>query len=192
MILSCVHGTNAELFAQALQLWVPKGSIVADVTYGRGVFWRLIPECDYIVWKSDLLDGIDFRAPPYPNASVDALVLDPPYMHDGKSVKASINSCYKNQHTSHESTIASYLAGVLEARRVLKRHGMIFIKCQPEIESGKQRLSHVELLTILPLIGFRIEDEFVLHQSTIPALQHTKQQHARKNHSYLLVGRFLR
>jgi hypothetical protein len=191
-VLTCIYGSNADLFSEVLQFYVEKGKRVADVTYGKGVFWNNVPTGAYDLQVSDLQVGLDFRCLPYDDASIDALVLDPPYMHGGKTVKESINSCYKNENTSHESIVALYLGGILEARRVLVRSGILFVKCQDEIESGKQRLTHVELLTILPMIGFRIEDIFVLHSSSVPAMREQYQIHARKNHSYLLVARLMR
>ena len=191
-ILTCMHGTNADLFSEVLRLYVERGKCIADVTYGKGVFWRKVPSGAYEVVPSDLQTGIDFCHLPYRDASFDALVLDPPYMHGGKTVKESINDCYKNENTSHESIVALYLGGILEARRVLVKSGVLFVKCQDEIESGKQRLTHVELLTILPMVGFRIEDMFVLHSSSIPAMREQYQLHARKNHSYLIVARLTR
>jgi tRNA G10 N-methylase Trm11 len=98
------------------------------------------------------LDGIDFRSLPYEEGSIDALVLDPPYMQDGKTVHKSLNKNYRNNHeptTSHASVIRLYCGGILEAARVLKKKGVIIVKCQDETEGGKQRLSHVELIPML-------------------------------------------
>lgn len=36
-ILTGVVGTNAELIAEVFKIYVPVGSVVADVTYGRGL-----------------------------------------------------------------------------------------------------------------------------------------------------------
>ena len=37
LILSASQGTNDEVFPDIMELYVPPGSLVADVTYGRGV-----------------------------------------------------------------------------------------------------------------------------------------------------------
>ena len=191
-VLTCVDGTNADLFAEVAQFYLRPGDRVADVTFGRGTFWKNLATNLYDLVQTDLVGGIDFRSLPYEDASLDALVLDPPYMHGGKTVKASINDLYRNENTSHESIVALYLGGFLEARRTLRRDGLLFVKTQPEIESGKQRMTHMELATVLPMIGFRIEDEFVLHSSAVPAMREQYQKHARKNHSFLYVARLTR
>src|ERR1700688_5263708 len=107
-------GTNADLFPDILSLYVPEGSVVADVTFGKGVFWREVDTSKYVLKPSDLMDGIDFRYLPYEDGSIDALVLDPPYMHDGKTVHKDLNENYRNNHeptTSHASVIRLYCGG---------------------------------------------------------------------------------
>lgn len=56
-----------------------------------------------------------------------------------------------------------------------------------EIESSIQRWSHIELYEIALRLKFYAKDLFVLTQKSRPCIQHKKQQHARKNHSYLWV-----
>ena len=192
MILTGKTGTNAELLPDIMEMYAEEGSTVADVTYGKGAFWRNLDVNKYIFLPSDLMDGVDFANLPYKDNEVDLLILDPPYMHGGATVKDSINKCYRNQNTSHESVIRLYAGGMLEATRVLRKKGRIFIKCQDEIESGRQRMSHIEIAQLLDLFGFRLLDMFVLVQSTKPAMRESYQKTARKNHSYMLVGEFRR
>ena len=99
---------------------------------------------------------------------------------------------YNDGNMCHENVIALYLAGIVEARRILKRDGLLFVKCQAAVADHKQKLTHVQLMTVMPMIGLRIEDEFVLHQTTVPLMRHKTQQHARKNHSYLIVAKRVR
>lgn len=80
VVLSSHLGGNAELFPKILALHVPKGSTVADVTWGKGVFWADVPTTWYRVFATDLKTGTDCRNLPYADGSIDALVLDPPYM----------------------------------------------------------------------------------------------------------------
>ena len=191
-ILTATTGTNADQFPDILKMYVEEGSVVADVTYGKGVFWRNVDVSKYTLLASDLQDGVDFRKLPYENQSIDALVLDPPYMHGGATIKKSINDCYKNQNTSHESVVRLYAGGILEATRVLKKKGRIVVKTQDEIESGRQRHTHIEIINMLEMFGFRVLDTFVLVQPTIPAMREKYQLSALKNHSYAIVAEFRR
>lgn len=189
-VLTAHKGTNADLFAIIGNLYFPKpGAVVADVTFGKGVFWSKMDTKQWDFRPTDLATGVDCRTLPYADGECDLLVFDPPYMHGGKTVKASINRCYNNDNGSHASIIRLYLGGLLEAYRVVKRQGIVLVKTQDEIESGKQRWSHIEVMQGLQLIGFHVVDMFVLKQNGIPTMRESYQKSARKNHSYLLVGR---
>jgi hypothetical protein len=201
-ILSAITGTNARLLAHAFGLFVRTGSRVVDLTYGRGVWWQELNEGDYRVVKYDLhpaddqpdVRQADFRwlAEYEADDSADVALLDPPYMHGGRTVKESINRCYGNENASHESIVRLYAGGLLECARILKQRGKVLVKCQDETESNRQRLSHVELIQLLRLFGFRILDLLVLIQKTTPAMRYDFQKTARKNHSFLLVAEFRR
>jgi len=192
MILTGKNGTNRDLVIDVMSMYATDGDIVADVTYGKGAFWRDVDTARYDFRPTDLMTGTDFRDLPYGNGSIDMVVLDPPYMHGGSTVKESINKCYQNQNTSHESVIRLYAGGLLESARVLKKKGRILVKCQDEIESGRQRMSHIEITQMMELLGFKLLDLFVLVQSTTPAMREKYQKTARKNHSYMIVGEFRR
>jgi hypothetical protein len=193
-VFTCRQGENARTFAEILGLYVEPGETIADVTHGKGAFWSEVPPGRYEVRATDLMTGTDFRNLPYPDATLNALVLDPPYMSGGSGVKESLNGCYRNaeETRSPQATFRLYLAGILEAARCLRKGGILILKCQDAVESHVQWLVHHDLLTALPLIGFRIEDLFVLHQKSQPIMRHRRQEHARKNHSYFIVGRLVR
>ena len=90
LVFSSYIDTNADVFPRILQLYVPNGQTVADVTFGMGVFWRNAPSDRYNLLASDITDGIDCRDLPYEDASIDCVVLDPSlHAHTGR------NSAYK-------------------------------------------------------------------------------------------------
>jgi len=80
VVMSASMAGNAEIFPEILDLHVPDGARIADVTYGSGVFWRNVDVSRYDLIPSDIATGIDCRNLPYEADSFDALVLDPPYM----------------------------------------------------------------------------------------------------------------
>ena len=195
-VLTALVGGNDELIERVAKIYLKAGDKVADVTFGRGVFWKKI-DLKYIVLNtSDLVTvengKYDFRALPYKDNEFDVVVLDPPYMHGSGSVKPSLNKCYQNNSAattsmSHEKIIDMYVEGALEARRILKKGGLLWVKCQDEIESGRQRWSHVEILALVEAIGFKAIDLFVLVSTAGPLMRRKYQLHARKNHSYLWI-----
>ncbi|MCO6417093.1 hypothetical protein JYK14_13110 [Siccirubricoccus sp. KC 17139] len=206
VVLSAHAGGNAELFRQILELHVPPGALVADVTFGQGVFWRQVPEGRYRVLRSDLATGTDCRALPYANASLDAVVLDPPYMEGllrekvetrgGQGSHAGLRGWYAAGGDGeapgggrwHQAVLDLYLQAGQEARRVLRDHGLLLVKCQDEVSANRQELTHVQIVVGLEAMGFYARDLFVLVRSNRPAVARLKRQvHARKNHSYFLV-----
>lgn len=81
LVLSASTDGNDRMFPRILALYVSDGSTVADVTYGKGVFWRHVPPARYKVLATDIQDGVDCRDLPYKDSEIDCIVLDPPYMH---------------------------------------------------------------------------------------------------------------
>ena len=204
LILSCHRGSNAEVFPQILKLYVPEGSTVADTTFGRGVFWKLVSLDLYTLWKSDLQEGIDARALPYITGSVDAVVFDPPYMHTSSTERSrtydamAFENYYQLNRPEavagapkyHEAVLALYLDAAREALRVLRPQGIYIVKCQDEVCTNRQRLTHVELVNAYEKMGFLVEDLFVVMRANKPGVSRiVKQVHSRKNCSYFVIVR---
>lgn len=188
-----VEGTNADLFKKVSDLYIKPGQKIADVTYGKGVFWKKIDTEKIDLLKSDLITikpNVDFRDIPYNDNSLDGVVFDPPYMHTPG--KPMVDDNYQNSTTSgkmyHDDIIFEfYYKGMKEAYRSLKEDGFLFVKCQDEIESGFQRWSHIEIYNIAVKLGCYGKDLFILKPNSLPVIQHKIQKHARKSHSYLWV-----
>ncbi len=219
-VLSASTGGNADVFADILKIHVPEGATVADVTYGTGVFWRKVPSGSYKLLASDVstdkgdadaskeysfTGGVDCRALPYDDGTIDAVVLDPPYMESfyrsddshkgGQGSHRAFASYYSNGSERgskgpkwHDAVVDVYLSAGAEARRVLRPEGMLIVKCQDEVSANKQRLTHVEIIANYEAMGFYCKDLFVVVRTNKPVVARMlKQAHARKNHSYFLV-----
>jgi hypothetical protein len=206
VVLSAHPGGNAALFPRILALHVPDGALIADVTYGQGVFWQEVPAGRYTLLPSDIATGTDCRALPYADASLCAVVLDPPYMEGllrpkaatrgGLGSHAGLRDYYAAGGEGpasgggrwHQAVVDLYLAAAAEARRVLRDHGILIVKCQDEVSANRQELTHVQIITGLAELGFYARDLFVLVRSNRPGVARLlRQVHARKNHSYFLV-----
>lgn len=209
VVLSAHAGGNADLFPQVLALHVPQGATVADVTYGQGVFWRKVPGDRYRLLATDLATGTDCRALPYAEGSIDALVLDPPYLEGllrekaetrgGQGSHGALRRHYDagGDHARptaaggarwHGAVLALYMEAAAEARRVLRDHGILIVKCQDEVSANRQELTHVQIVAGLAGMGFYARDLFVLVRPNRPGVARLlRQVHARKNHSYFLV-----
>ena len=206
LVVSAQVGQNADVFTEILRLHVPKGAVIADVTYGRGAFWRQVETADYEIHKSDIADGVDCRALPYGAGSLDCVVLDPPYMEGfyrrngtgkaGSGSHRSFREHYANGTEEPASGGAKWHGAVLEmyrqagreAHRTLRDRGILIVKCQDEVSANRQHLTHVEIINHYAAIGFYCKDLFVVVRSNRPGVSRlSRQNHARKNHSYFRV-----
>ena len=201
LVFTAYQGTNEDVFPQLISLYVLPGSTVADVTYGKGVFWKKVPNGQYRLLTTDLRDGVDCRKLRYKEATLDCVVFDPPYMHTPGGT-AHVNhqnyeTYYRNNVADngsdkkyHEAVLDLYFRSAREANRVLRNEGIYIVKCGDEVCANQQRLTHVELVNELTQNGFIIEDLFVLLRNNRPGVSRViRQVHARKNHSYFLVFR---
>lgn len=201
LVFSAMRGNNDQIFPEILNLYVPAGGRIADVTFGRGVFWRNVPKHKYETMATDARMGVDCRSLPYENESLDAVVFDPPYMHTPGGTAHVNHQNYENYYGNnvahngsakkyHEAVLDLYFQAGREARRVLKPQGIYVVKCMDEVCANRQRLTHVELINELCCNGFIVEDLFVLLRHNRPGVSRIlRQVHARKNHSYFLVFR---
>ena len=201
LVFTACKGSNDHLFPQILSLYVAPGSKVADVTFGKGVFWRKVEQGQYQILGTDIQTGVDCTNLPYGNRSIDCVVFDPPYMHTPGGT-AHVNhqnyeDYYRNNETEnqstkkyHEAVLDLYFRAAKEAYRILRKEGIYIVKCGDEVCSNQQRLTHVELINKFSKSGFVPEDLFVLVRFNRPGVSSgVCQAHARKNHSYFLVFR---
>jgi len=199
LVFSACVGNNDDLFPEILSIYVAEGSTVADVTYGKGVFWRKVPEGAYNLLATDLKSRVDATALHYEPETIDCVVFDPPYMHTpgGSAHKGHQNyeDYYRNNAINstkkyHEAVLDLYFRAAKEAHRVLRKEGFYIVKCGDEVCANQQRLTHVELINELATYGFVVEDLFVLVRNNRPGVSRVLQQaHARKNHSFFIVFR---
>lgn len=220
LVFSAHLGSNAEVFPKILKLHVPKGATIADVTFGLGAFWRKVRTEDYILlmsdidlkpddlppeWAGKVASGVDCRDLPYDDASLDAVVLDPPYMEGlhrrsaehlaGSGSHAPFRKSYSNGKAAdeggpkwHDAVVDLYAKSGRESYRVLKAGGILIVKCQDEVSANTQRLTHIEIITGFESIGFYTKDLFIVVRSNRASVSRLKkQEHARKNHSYFIV-----
>lgn len=216
LTLSAHEGGNAELFRKVLDLHVPTGSEVADVTYGKGTFWSDVPETAYDVHGTDIDpdrsptgESVDCRDLPYDDDSFDCVVFDPPYAEGyyrrqsdqlaGGGSHQSFREAYSNGEVLdtggskyHQAVLDVYFRGGREAARVLREDGTLVVKTQDEVSANTQELTHVQIIDFYEReLGLYTKDLFVLVRPNTPHQTGMHNQiHARKNHSYFLVFTF--
>ncbi|WP_233357593.1 hypothetical protein, partial [Vibrio cholerae] len=80
----------------------------------------------------------------------------------------------------HAAVTDMYFKASAEAYRVLRKKGVLIVKCQDEVSAGKQWFTHVEIINELESMGYYSKDLFVVVRQNKPAVSRIKNQvHAR-------------
>jgi len=187
-------GRNALLIERVSHLHFKENDKIADITYGKGVFWKNIDLNKYDFYPSDIITcpetPYDFKDLPYEDNFFNVVVFDPPYAHNpGRMI---VDANYQNAATTkgfyHKDIINLYREGMSEANRCLKSGGFLLIKCQDEVESSRQKRSHIEIFNIAIDELYMIDKAlYSLVSSQNPVIQHKSQKHPRQNSSFLWV-----
>jgi len=114
---------------------------VMDVTYGRGIWWK--------VWRPDGLithdlrqDGVDFRHLPEPDRSLDVVAYDPPYVSAGGRQTTTIGDMHDRFGLTDAPRTPAEMQvlineGLDEVHRVLRPGGLALVKCCNYVSSGQ-------------------------------------------------------
>jgi hypothetical protein len=197
-VTTVTFGTNDQLIADVARLYLADGDTVADVTYSSGRFWKKTDLTRYRFVATDLMPMVpgviaaDFRAMPFRDGSIDALVFDPPYIHSpGKGMlKDRYNGLATTDMITYADIMKLYEDGMAEAARVLRDGGQLWVKCKDTIASERQRWSHITIFEMADKLGMYPRDLFLLVSPapvTVTTGRWARQIHARKVQSYLWV-----
>lgn len=188
--------SNEEMFAKIIDLYARPGMTVADVTYGKGVFWKLVDASAYDLRATDACTGTDCRSLPYESGSVDVVVFDPPYRyverrtrHGHTSEQYQLESLRFEQRPGIDGVIDLYRDGIAEATRVLRVGGYLVVKCQDTAGDGRQTWMHDEVMRFCERNGFAVVDLAVVVVRSPPPTRWKVQRSLKKAHSYFVVAR---
>ena len=165
--------------------------VEVDVTWGNGGFWKSLP-APRIRVDRETKPGVnvlaDVRSLPFGVGVIQSAIFDPPFLH--APGKASIMGNRFGGYKTQRDLQAMYRAAITELARVIAPGGLLVVKCQDCIESGKQHWNHIVIFEALRE-SFFIEDLFILNRpiNPIEGRNHKVQQHARKNHCYFWIAR---
>jgi hypothetical protein len=205
------RGTNADLLVDVARLYIPDGALVADVTWGKGIFWQKTDTSRFTLVGSELAEDrireaagmtevqwtlftdqsrrflvADCTALPYLHQRLDVVVIDPPYMHRPNLHETLVMAQYNNVATtrgmSHRQILRDlYCPAILEAAWVLKPGGLLFVKGKDEIEHGRQCWSRDELPRAATRCGFTEQDFFLYESQTGMANLPWNGEHAQRH-----------
>ena len=195
LIYSTILGNSADVMGAILQLYLPNGGRIADLTMHTGAFWRKADRGKYEVVGSDIerYPGVhvlaDLGNTPYRNDSFDMAILDPPYGNGSSVPRTDFGSSYNLPSTMGSEAInATYRMGIGESQRICRPNGTIVVKCQPIVNSGKNQWTDIECYHIARMFDLEITDRFMLLPKTRGRLNKGQtQRHARKWGSFFWV-----
>ena len=201
-----VHwSNNAAVIAQLADFYIKDGQRVADVTYGRGAFWRQTDTSRFDFRPTDLIPNLDidpphakqadFRRLPYSDSSMHLVVFDPPFVaHPPRPCMnriTKLESYYRCFETTrgmnYKDIINLYQRGMCESQRVLRPNGMLWVKCRDIRESQHQCWSHIDIKQAAEQLGFFAKDLYIVVSKSRTYYQRQAKHHACKIHSYFWV-----
>ena len=197
-LVKSVSFDQGEILRGILKLHVPERKIDCDPTFSIGAFYDETgiekPELRFDIRpQAEGVEMADARDLPLPDDSLSCMILDPPFLATkGKSLMEGdgnrINrrfGVYPDEKSLHQC----YVEMLREAYRVLIPDGILIVKCQDKVSSGKQYMTHVFVMDTAVEAGFYPKDLFVLiaKNRLVADWQTRHQKHARKFHCYFWV-----
>ncbi len=169
-----------------------------DCTYSKGAFWKDLPSPKY---KSDLYPSnstvIEASSEnlPFEDGSMKSIMYDPPFVIAGKTYKdnkegSSIMAKRFEGYNTYNDLTVNYFNTLKELYRICEKGGYVVMKCQDTVSGGKNHFSHCLIMNMAMEIGFYPRDLFILNSNVRLnsfGTKWTKQEHARKYHSYFWV-----
>lgn len=180
---------NADLMAAVAPLYLT-GSVL-DVTYGKGMWWeRFTPEP--FTFHDLAVDGVDFRALPEDDRSVETVCYDPPYIPAGGAAtegsravgfRAAFGLTAGRNSDQLDNLV---MDGLAECCRVSSRY--VLVKCMEFVGSASFRDMPTEITNVAADLGYVVHDRIVHHAGSGPGGHNIfTVKRARRVHSYLLV-----
>lgn len=200
-LIKSISYSQEEIISDIIKLYVPQGFIDLDATYSTGNFYKSgeikepVYKFDIKPMSDDVVQG-DCRNLPLDDDSINCQIFDPPFLATtGPSLGKDDDNNYINKrfgvYSNEKELHQMFVDSLRESYRVLADNGILIVKCQDKISSGKQYLSHVFIINEAINIGFYPEDIFILlaKNRIVANWQLKSQKHARKFHSYFVVFR---
>ena len=169
-----------------------------DCTYSKGAFWKDLPSPKF---KSDLYPvnenviQASSENLPFEDGSMKNIMYDPPFVIAGKTYRdnkegSSIMAKRFEGYNTYKDLTMNYYNTLKELYRICEKGGHVVMKCQDTVSGGKNHFSHCLIMNMAMEIGFYPRDLFILNSNVRInsfGTKWTKQEHARKYHSYFWV-----
>ncbi len=192
-----VYESNHEAIRNIMELYNIE-QFDLDCTYSKGNFWKDLPspknKTDLYPINETVIEA-NSEDLPFNDNSMKSIMYDPPFVVAGKSYRdnkegSSIIAKRFEGYTTYNDLKVNYFNTLKELYRICDKGGFVVMKCQDTVSGGKNHFTHCLIMNMAMEIGFYPRDMFILTSNVRInsfGTKWTKQEHARKYHSYFWV-----
>lgn len=196
-MVKSVCESNFEAISSIMKLYEIE-QFDLDCTYSKGNFWKGLkgPKNKSDIYPiNDTVVEASSENLPFDDGSMNSIMYDPPFVVAGASYRdnkegSSIIAKRFEGYTTYDDLTRNYYNSLKELYRVSANKGIVVFKCQDTVSSGKNHFTHSMVMNMAMEIGFYPKDLFILTTKmriNSFGTKWTRQQHARKYHSYFWV-----
>ena len=181
---------SKEVVASILEVEFPDIKTVADLTWGKGAFWKDDNSVSVIGLdrkpRYGAQVGADARHVPLVDEAVDVAIFDPPHQH-GVSKTTTLRHQADYDRMPNQKDIHQLLADVAPEIRRVARVGAI-VKLTDMVEAGRFMPTHILFASAAArLLGMPC-DMAILDSGVVrPVKPNQRVLHLRHAHSYFLI-----
>ena len=183
---------SSDVMKVIAEIYFAPDATYADVTWGKGVFFRKLPAAKVIGLDLKPRYGAQVQADaahiPLRDKSVDVVVFDPPHQHGRSSTTTLKQQDDYGRMASQNEIHKLCLAAALEIERVA-RVGAV-IKLTDMVEAGRFMPTHLLFAAaVADLFGWPA-DIGILDSGVVRPVRHARILHWQEVQSYFLVYRW--
>ena len=161
---------------------------IADLTWGKGAFWRK-PLADQVIHRFDKAPRYgacyaDSRKCPLLDSAVDVAVFDPPHQH-ARGHNTTLHQEADFGSLASQAEIHALIRDTAPELRRIARLGAV-VKMTDMVEAGRFMPTHILAASALaPVLGW--PEDLAILDSGVPRPVRGRVLHLRHAHSYFLV-----
>lgn len=194
VLAATAWNTNADMILSCVELgYLRKEWLTLDPTYGKGNWWTKWRPDNLVTSDINDVEPVDFRClPPVYADHFDAVAFDPPYVCIGGRKTTGIPKMHEAYGLTEAPRTPADLQdlideGLVEMHRVVRPGGIVLVKCQDYVSSGKLWPGTHYTLQFAESAGFTLVDRLEHISGVRPQPPGRRQVHARRNLSTLFV-----